>query len=62
MTAQAIYKLVTQYAASLGFANLAPHDLRRTFVKLAHKEVRDLIKSSSRSDIAQFNYGAVFGS
>jgi len=37
MTEQAIYNLVTLYAASLGIANLAPHDLRRTFAKLAHK-------------------------
>jgi site-specific recombinase XerD len=37
MTEQAVYNLVTQYAASLGFPNLAPHDLRRTFAKLAHK-------------------------
>src|SRR6185369_6703818 len=34
MTEQAVYNLVTKYAASLGFANLAPHDLRRTFAKL----------------------------
>jgi site-specific recombinase XerD len=37
MTEQAIYNLVTQYAESLGIPNLAPHDLRRTFAKLAHK-------------------------
>lgn len=37
ITEQAIYNLVTQYAASLGVKNLAPHDLRRTFAKLAHK-------------------------
>lgn len=37
MTEQAIYNLVTLYAATVGIANLAPHDLRRTFAKLAHK-------------------------
>ena len=37
MTEQAVYNLVTQYAEFLGIANLAPHDLRRTFAKLAHK-------------------------
>jgi integrase len=37
MTEQAVYNLVTQYAASLGLPNLVPHDLRRTFAKLAHK-------------------------
>ena len=37
MTEQAVYNLVTQYATSLGIDNLAPHDLRRTFAKLAHK-------------------------
>ena len=34
---QAIYNLVIEYAQSLGLAKLAPHDLRRTFAKLAHK-------------------------
>lgn len=37
MTEQAIYNLVVKYAQALGFARLAPHDLRRTFAKLAHK-------------------------
>jgi site-specific recombinase XerD len=37
MTEQAIYNLVIEYAKVLGFANVAPHDLRRTFAKLAHK-------------------------
>ena len=34
MTSQAIWKVVEQYAP---VENLAPHDLRRTFAKLAHK-------------------------
>jgi site-specific recombinase XerD len=37
MTAQAIYDVVLEYAQKLGFNNLAPHDCRRTFAKLAHK-------------------------
>jgi integrase len=37
MTEQAIYNLVVEYAQALGFDKLAPHDLRRTFAKLAHK-------------------------
>jgi site-specific recombinase XerD len=37
MTEQAIYNLVSEYATLLGFENVAPHDLRRTFAKLAHK-------------------------
>jgi site-specific recombinase XerD len=37
MTEQAIYNLVIEYAQALGFGRLAPHDLRRTFAKLAHK-------------------------
>jgi len=37
MTEQAIYNLVIEYAQGLGFAKVAPHDLRRTFAKLAHK-------------------------
>ena len=36
MTAQAIYNAVNQYAAALGLT-VHPHDLRRTFAKLAHK-------------------------
>ncbi|MGI8839021.1 MAG: tyrosine-type recombinase/integrase [Pyrinomonadaceae bacterium] len=37
MTEQAFYNMVIQYAEALGFAKIAPHDLRRTFAKLAHK-------------------------
>jgi site-specific recombinase XerD len=37
ITPQAIYNLVIEYAQALGFTNVAPHDLRRTFAKLAHK-------------------------
>lgn len=36
MTAQAIFNMVKEYAQQIG-VNLAPHDLRRTFAKLAHK-------------------------
>jgi integrase len=36
MTAQAIFNLVTEYAGRVGVI-AAPHDLRRTFAKLAHK-------------------------
>lgn len=36
MTAQAIYNAVSEYAAKLG-VTVHPHDLRRTFAKLAHK-------------------------
>jgi site-specific recombinase XerD len=34
---QALYNVVVEYSATLGFTRLAPHDLRRTFAKLAHK-------------------------
>lgn len=37
MTAQAIHNVVKAYAEQLGLEGLAPHDLRRTFAKLAHK-------------------------
>jgi integrase len=37
MTSQAIWEIVAQYADQLGFVNLSPHDLRRTYAKLAHK-------------------------
>ena len=36
MTAQAIYNTVSEYAAKVG-VTVHPHDLRRTFAKLAHK-------------------------
>lgn len=36
MTAQAIFAVVRQYGEHIGLA-IAPHDLRRTFAKLAHK-------------------------
>lgn len=36
LTAQAIYEIVHSYGAVIG-GNLAPHDLRRTFARLAHK-------------------------
>jgi integrase/recombinase XerD len=36
MTAQSIYEVVERYGKRLGAA-LAPHDVRRTFAKLAHK-------------------------
>lgn len=37
MSEQAFYNLVVEHAEALGFTQLAPHDLRRTFAKLAHK-------------------------
>jgi integrase len=37
MTAQSIFETVKKYAAKIGVGNIAPHDLRRTFAKLAHK-------------------------
>jgi len=37
ITEQAIYNIVAEYAERLGFGKLAPHDLRRTCAKLAHK-------------------------
>jgi integrase len=36
MSAQSIYEVVAAYGNELG-ATLAPHDVRRTFAKLAHK-------------------------
>ena len=37
LTAQAVHQVVRLYAEPLGFDELAPHDLRRTFAKLAHR-------------------------
>ena len=36
LTAQAVYLIVKEYARQVGVA-IAPHDLRRTFAKLAHR-------------------------
>jgi len=37
MTAQSIFETVKKYADEIGLKEIAPHDLRRTFAKLAHK-------------------------
>lgn len=37
ITEQAIYNMVLEYASHLNLNKIAPHDLRRTFAKLAHK-------------------------
>ena len=37
MTAQAVFYVVKQYAARLGLDSFGPHDMRRTYAKLAHK-------------------------
>ena len=37
MTEQAIYNVVLYYAAKVSVGKIAPHDLRRTFAKLAYK-------------------------
>ena len=36
-TEQAIHNFVVSYAEKLAKQGIAPHDLRRTFAKLAHK-------------------------
>jgi integrase len=37
MTAQSVFEIVERYGEKIGMENIAPHDLRRTFAKLAHK-------------------------
>ncbi|MDQ3816264.1 MAG: tyrosine-type recombinase/integrase [Acidobacteriota bacterium] len=37
ITSQAIYNVISGYAEKLKLKGIAPHDLRRTFAKLAHK-------------------------
>jgi site-specific recombinase XerD len=37
MSAQAIYNLVAQYSGVLDFGKIAPHDLRRSFARLAYR-------------------------
>ena len=36
MTAQSVFEIVERYSKRLG-VRVAPHDLRRTFAKLAHR-------------------------
>jgi site-specific recombinase XerD len=38
MSAQAIYDRVKKYSMAAGLKGIAPHDLRRLFAKMAHKE------------------------
>jgi len=38
MTAQSVFEVVRKYAAEAGFEGIRPHDLRRTFARLAHKD------------------------
>ncbi len=42
LTPQAIRDIVVDYAGRLGLGNIAPHDLRRTFAKLARRGGADL--------------------
>ncbi|MBL8215158.1 MAG: tyrosine-type recombinase/integrase [Bryobacterales bacterium] len=37
MTAQSIFETVKKYGTEIGLGDIAPHDLRRTFAKLAHR-------------------------
>jgi integrase len=49
MSASSIYGMVLQYAARLG-VKFTPHDLRRTYGKLAHK-------GNARIEQIQLSYG-----
>ena len=37
MSSQAVWRAVEEYTRALGLEHIAPHDLRRTYAKLAHK-------------------------
>jgi site-specific recombinase XerD len=37
LSSQALWGVVSDYAGQLGLENIAPHDLRRTYAKLAHQ-------------------------
>ena len=37
ITAKGVFEVVQTFGDKIGVPNLAPHDLRRTFAKLAHK-------------------------
>ena len=37
MTARGVFEVVQMFGLRIGLPNLAPHDLRRAFAKLAHK-------------------------
>ena len=46
LTPQSIFNLVKKYGAAIGQADLAPHDLRRSHAKLAHRGGVDLAQLS----------------
>jgi hypothetical protein len=48
MTAQAVYNMVSAYAAQMG-STVAPHDIRRTFAQLARKADAPIERYNSRS-------------
>lgn len=48
MTVQSVFEIVEQYSKRLG-VRVAPHDLRRTFAKLAHRPSRAACADLSRS-------------
>ena len=63
MTSQAVFNTVKTYAAAIGMDHFAPHDLRRSYAKLAHKghaPLEQIQLSLGHSSIQ--NDGEVFGS
>ena len=54
ITEQTIYQMVAEYAQRLGFGTIAPHDLGRTFVKLAQKGGSALDQINSPSAMERY--------
>lgn len=54
MTAQAVFNTVKSYAAAIGIDHFVPHDLRRSYAKLAHKGRARSSRFSCRLDMHQF--------
>ncbi|MCB2179477.1 tyrosine-type recombinase/integrase [bacterium] len=46
LSVNAVYAMVRQHTEELGFENIRPHDLRRTFAKLAYRGKADIIQIS----------------
>ena len=59
VTAQAVFETVIRYARLAGLGKVTPHDLRRTFAKLAHKGRAPLEQIQIRSTTNNSKYGVV---
>jgi integrase len=58
MTAQAVFNTIKAYAVAIGLDDVAPHDLRRSYAKLAHKGRASRDRSGARRTLAVAGSGA----